>query len=343
MELKEHKENVCEYRPYECEFCGEFSSTYKEVRNHYVECQSVAISCSKCETNIPRKYQQDHLDSKCPLVEVDCEYRYAGCEAQVLRKDMAAHLKELNHQELLIKHLEGKIAILEFENAAFGVLVNSLMETEAQRDSAKLQCDSLFSLLKDTEADRDGARQQCSEQSYELSYAKHRCETVAESLRKTEAQRDTAKRHCDSLSRLLKDAEADRADAVILADKLESQKDNAKQQCDSLFSLLKDTEADRDGAKQQCSEQSYQLSYAQHRCETLAESLRKTEAQRDIAKRQCDSLTRLLKNNGADMRSNARDLCVGLSSTLNDFMRRYDLLSKSSNIPATERAKDTSA
>ena len=142
---------------------------------------------------------------------------------------------------------------------------------------------------------------------------------------------------------MLKDAEADRADAVILADKLESQKDNAKQQCDSLFSLLKDTEADRDGAKQQCSEQSYELSYAQHRCETLAESLRKTEAQRDIAKRQCDSLTRLLKNNGADMRSNARDLCVGVSSTLNDFMRRYDLLSESSNIPGTERAKETSA
>lgn len=252
MELKEHKENVCEYRPYECEFCGEFSSTYKEVRNHYVECQFVATSCSKCETKIPRKDQQDHLDNKCPLMEVDCEYRYAGCEAQVLRKDMAAHLKELNHQELLIKHFEGKIAILEFENAAFGVLAKTLMETEAQRDSAKLQCDSLFSLLKDTEADRDDARQQCSEQSYELSYAKHRCETVAESLRKTEAQRDTAKR-------------------------------------------------------------------------------------------QCDSLTRLLKNNGADMRSNARDLCVGLSSTLNDFMRRCDLLSKSSNIPDTERAKETSA
>ena len=91
----EDHQTTCPSRPFSCEYCGH-SSTYQDmVANHWSECPQYPLPChNSCEDSpIERQNLEDHLNKECPLGKVKCEFQYAGCTAQVQRRDLAAHMK----------------------------------------------------------------------------------------------------------------------------------------------------------------------------------------------------------------------------------------------------------
>lgn len=190
VELKDHTEKRCDCRPYSCEYCEQYRSTYRTVQSHYSACLYFTVTCSKCTAKLRRKDQQDHLDNTCPLVEVECEYNYAGCDARVLRKDLCAHMRDVDHSTLLIKYLQENIVSLQSESC------------EAQK-----MCESLSSMLKDTKAERDDAKKRCAELSNAVLSGEFINHLLLESLSEAQTDRDTAKKMCETLSESLSESD----------------------------------------------------------------------------------------------------------------------------------------
>ena len=125
--LNAHEETECQLRPYNCDHCGEFASSFEDVVvNHHPVCERYPLPCpNKCD-EIPegvkyateRRYMERHVKEECLLTVVECDFHYAGCEARLPRKDMASHLAEslVTHMSLMATH--GRNAVTEAQRAA---------------------------------------------------------------------------------------------------------------------------------------------------------------------------------------------------------------------------------
>ena len=95
--MLEHEENECMKRPYKCDTCHEFESTYEGVTTEHISvCPCGLVPCpNDCGVvEIQRQSVADHLATLCPLELVSCLFSYAGCEEKLPRKDMAAHISD---------------------------------------------------------------------------------------------------------------------------------------------------------------------------------------------------------------------------------------------------------
>lgn len=113
-EIGAHQENACRMRPYSCKYCREYRSAYEDVKtNHKAVCGHYPIKCPKrCGEKIPRKDIEAHI---CPNDLIECSYKFAGCQARVLRKNLQRHLNEkaVIHQTLQAAHTANKMQALE--------------------------------------------------------------------------------------------------------------------------------------------------------------------------------------------------------------------------------------
>ena len=100
-----HQTQQCKKRPYSCDYCQDYSSTFEEViKIHYPQCNKYPVDCpNKCrEYPFERQELATHLKDECPLTLVNCPFYYAGCDVQIPRKDMSEHMKDLaKHLTLL--------------------------------------------------------------------------------------------------------------------------------------------------------------------------------------------------------------------------------------------------
>ena len=100
-----HQDQECLERPYACEHCNEYDSTFNEVTDiHYAECPKYPVTCPNECRHDPFEQQEieDHLKDDCPLTKVSCPLHYAGCEVELPRKDMPEHMKDtVTHLTLL--------------------------------------------------------------------------------------------------------------------------------------------------------------------------------------------------------------------------------------------------
>ena len=88
--LKEHEENNCRKS---CGFCNHYTGTFDEVGAHYMKCAKFPLHCPN-GCGIPvmeRQYMEKHIAEECPLAVISCE---AGCDVQVKREEMPAHMSE---------------------------------------------------------------------------------------------------------------------------------------------------------------------------------------------------------------------------------------------------------
>ena len=104
--IKEHQSSQCARRPFTCEMCGKFESTYEDVvTNHAPVCKCRPVSCpNSCGADsLPHQHVEEHVSSYCPLSYVECEFSDAGCDAKVQRKDLPSHLTDniVTHMSLL--------------------------------------------------------------------------------------------------------------------------------------------------------------------------------------------------------------------------------------------------
>lgn len=139
-------ETACKFRPYGCEHCASYASTFDDVVNvHWSVCPKYPVPCpNKCDRPIERQLLQHHVDGECPLTSVICEFSYAGCQAKVLRKDVQSHLStdilphlsmvsNMNRQLLLSnRDLSEKVVALE---ASAGEQKAKIMALEAQMNT----------------------------------------------------------------------------------------------------------------------------------------------------------------------------------------------------------------
>ena len=92
--LLQHQNELCIKRPFQCECCNSYESTYEDViHNHLPVCGHHPIQCpNECGTSFQRQNLESHIIRDCPLTVVECEFNYAGCEVRLPRKDLPQHI-----------------------------------------------------------------------------------------------------------------------------------------------------------------------------------------------------------------------------------------------------------
>ena len=104
-QLLHHKNELCDKRPFSCEYCNKYESTYDDIiNNHWPVCGCHPVYCpNECGAFPQRKDVDSHINQVCPLTVIDCDFSYAGCEVRLPRGDMASHLKDdmVKHFSLL--------------------------------------------------------------------------------------------------------------------------------------------------------------------------------------------------------------------------------------------------
>ena len=103
-----HESESCPQRPFSCDYCEDYRSRYEDVVNsHWPVCKCYPVPCpNECGVSPERQNVETHVNTACPLTVVKCDFHYAGCEVQLVRKDMPTHLAEslLPHMSLLALH-----------------------------------------------------------------------------------------------------------------------------------------------------------------------------------------------------------------------------------------------
>jgi TNF receptor-associated factor 4 len=119
-DLDNHLKEHCPNRDYTCYYCGE-EGTYASITQvHDLTCEKKILPCPNagCGDTMERQQVPEHV-SKCPHTVVSCKYKGIGCDAELERKDMAAHeqddklhlhmaLDTVNSQQVAIKSLQGE-------------------------------------------------------------------------------------------------------------------------------------------------------------------------------------------------------------------------------------------
>ena len=95
-DIKVHQSYHCTKRPYSCEHCKSYYSTFEDITtNHWLECDYYPIQCTnECGKTIKRQELYAHIANDCSMTVIDCEFSHVGCKVKVPRKRMAAHLRE---------------------------------------------------------------------------------------------------------------------------------------------------------------------------------------------------------------------------------------------------------
>ena len=125
-DLKEHEEGKCSKRPYSCEYCEDYESTFEDITtNHWPVCPSLPVPCpNECGASPKLGSLDNHVENECPLQLVDCAFKCAGCNERLPRKDIPDHITQslalhmsllaTSHQQEL-KKLNGRISDLEMQ------------------------------------------------------------------------------------------------------------------------------------------------------------------------------------------------------------------------------------
>ena len=160
-DIVKHETMICPQRPYSCEYCDNFTSTFEGVTlNHFPICSDRPVPCPNgCELSPKAKLLENHLKKECPLEVIECPFSYAGCAEKVTRQNMPEHitqrlalhmsLQATSHQQELkklnsrIKELEMKLEESEKSHEHSKAEVTELKRAnKVLLDRIKLECKS---------------------------------------------------------------------------------------------------------------------------------------------------------------------------------------------------------
>ncbi len=103
--IQNHQISNCLKRPFDCERCHDYRSTYDDVaNNHWPVCGSFPVPCpNQCGSTIQRQNIDSHVADECPLTTINCDFHHVGCAVKLPRQDMPEHQREnlLTHISLL--------------------------------------------------------------------------------------------------------------------------------------------------------------------------------------------------------------------------------------------------
>ena len=132
--IDDHKTNLCPKRPYRCDCCDDYESTFEDVSmNHVSVCPSREVHCPKeCGAKIKLKNLMIHLSKQCPLEVVECSLRYVGCKEKLPRKDMPAHIKDNLAEHMLLQAINMERQLKEQAISIERQLKEQAISTERQ-------------------------------------------------------------------------------------------------------------------------------------------------------------------------------------------------------------------
>ena len=167
-----HEKESCPQRPFTCDYCEDYSSVYEDVVNsHWPVCKCFPVPCpNECGVSPERQNVKTHVNSVCPLTVVNCDFRYAGCETQLVRKNMPTHLAEslASHISLLTiqtqtlagrsggDNLFAHLSLFALHNQQLTQLTMQLKEKleESQGEIRKLKREKQTQAIANTELQR---------------------------------------------------------------------------------------------------------------------------------------------------------------------------------------------
>jgi len=184
-QVSEHEEKRCLKRLVKCSFCDEIGE-FQRIEIHEKECPKLPVSCPK-DCGITKLKQEDLVDhhKQCPLEIASCDFDYAGCTQELLRRDLDAHYQtdsfahlgmvtsffasELHQQDLRLRKL------VEENDARLKQLSESYENELSKKDQIieELTIDreqQVLARLKDKEKEIDQALERLIEK-FESKYA----------------------------------------------------------------------------------------------------------------------------------------------------------------------------
>lgn len=92
--LGDHELHQCLKRIVNCLYCNGTGKHEDITTSHLEVCPDYPIRCPKeCKTGLklPRRQMKEHLQEACPMVDIKCDYQWAGCEWEGFRGDLEIH------------------------------------------------------------------------------------------------------------------------------------------------------------------------------------------------------------------------------------------------------------
>ena len=134
-EIPKHLRDRCNFRKVSCPFCG-FTDTHDHMTAvHYTVCALYPVDCPNgCKMpRIQRGEVKDHIENKCPLRTVKCQFSFTGCSSEFKSTDESKHLEEKTSYHLGL--LSNYCFELSSENEALRNICYQLQETFANMQS----------------------------------------------------------------------------------------------------------------------------------------------------------------------------------------------------------------
>ena len=106
--LNDHQHKYYSMRPFTCRHCSHRDTHENGVKKHLPICPKYPEPCPNCLRIYERQKLDHHINEKCPLTLVPCDYHVVGCEVKLARQDMQDHIKKevMTHVSMLQQHLK---------------------------------------------------------------------------------------------------------------------------------------------------------------------------------------------------------------------------------------------
>ncbi len=100
--ITEHQE-TCDFRPSQCINCAE-KLFLGDKNSHKKICKKELIACVQdCGEMVERERETSHIAKECGFSLVTCQYYEFGCEVEIMKKDLKAHLiDKVNYHNLCV-------------------------------------------------------------------------------------------------------------------------------------------------------------------------------------------------------------------------------------------------
>ena len=167
-----HETESCPQRPFSCDYCEDYGSVFEDVvTNHWPVCKCYPVSCpNECGVSPERQSVETHVNTVCPLTVVNCDFHYAGCEVQLVRKDMPTHLAEslVTHLSLLALHNQQltQLSLQQKESLEELKKENEVLKQKDNKDVAREVAELEKRQLKIQELEREKQAQAAELQKY---------------------------------------------------------------------------------------------------------------------------------------------------------------------------------
>ena len=118
-DMAEHLRDGCANRDYKCEYCGHEGQYTTIIQSHDKVCMEKIVPCSveHCKKTMRRQNLDHHIATECEYTVIPCEYKSVGCDVNLKRQDMVAHVEDdryhLNVALQRIAKLQNQVSTLE--------------------------------------------------------------------------------------------------------------------------------------------------------------------------------------------------------------------------------------